>query len=95
MSIVEAPDVSRHLAGAGHARPPAAQKVKEIAVEFEAAFFSEMLSHAGLDSALAARSGFGGESMVSFLIAEISRQIAAEQSLGIANLVGRSLGRQS
>ncbi|MFN3960905.1 MAG: hypothetical protein ACK4NP_13445 [Parvularculaceae bacterium] len=95
MSIAQAVDPSPYLAAAVNSREPAPREVQVAAEEFEAAFISEMLSYAGLDAALAARSGFGGESMASFLIAEISRQIAAQQTFGVADLVTRNLSRQA
>jgi Rod binding domain-containing protein len=59
--------------------------------ELEAAFLAEMLSHAGFEEALVRGSGFSGESMAGFLVAEISRRLAAQEIFGIADIIETTL----
>lgn len=80
---------TRGLAGD---RPPGA--AQSAARDFEAAFIAEMLSHSGFDKALTHNSGFGGETMASFLIAEISNRLAMRGEFGIAALVEKQLGER-
>lgn len=70
--------------------PP--RDAQSAARAFEAAFIAEMLSHSGLDKALTHDSGFGGETMASFLIAEISDRLAVRGEFGVAALVEKQLG---
>jgi peptidoglycan hydrolase FlgJ len=70
--------------------PP--KDIDAAALEFEAAFLAEMLTHAGFGEAFAQNSGFGGESMASFFIAEMSRELASKDSFGVAALIEKELG---
>ncbi len=63
--------------------------------EFEAAFLAEMLTHAGIEDALAQGSGFGGETMASLLVTELAEQIAARGSFGLAEKMRQGLERQA
>lgn len=76
-------------------RAPAAARpaaVEAAAREFEAVFLAEMLAHSGFAEALTRDSGFAGESMGSFLVEELGRQLAARGSFGIAELLQSRLG---
>ncbi len=79
------------------ARPAenSAAPLRAAAEEFEAAFLAEALSHAGFDRALAGESGFGGEAMSGFYLAELSSEIAKRGDFGIADLVVKSEERRS
>lgn len=63
--------------------------------EFEAAFLAEMLSHTGLGDSLAARAGFGGEAMSSFLLQEYGTMIARQGGVGIARTIELQIERRS
>ncbi|MFN0024051.1 MAG: rod-binding protein [Parvularculaceae bacterium] len=72
-----------------------AAPLRAAAEEFEAAFLAEALSHAGFDRALAGESGFGGEAMSGFYLAELSGAIAKRGDFGIADLIVKSEERRS
>jgi len=68
---------------------------ENAAQEFEAVFLAEMLMHAGIDEALARDSGFGGETIVSLMVAELAEEIAKKGSFGLAEKIRQGLGRNS
>ncbi len=91
-----------NIARAHHGDKPVAARLAEndpalraVAEEFEAAFLAEALSHAGFDRALAGESGFGGEAMSGFYLAELSSAIAKRGDFGIADLIVKSEERRS
>lgn len=60
---------------------------KEAADDLAAAFLAEMLSFAGLNDAISARSGFGGEAMSGFLLQEYAEKIADQGGLGLSAMI--------
>jgi Rod binding domain-containing protein len=63
-------------------KDPAAAKI--AAKEFESAFLAEMLRHAGFGAALTQESGFGGEAMATFMVAELASRLADREDFGVA-----------
>lgn len=66
-------------------------KLRKTAQEFEAVFIKEMLTHAGLDKAMASDSGIGGEAFSSMLVQTYAEGIAEKGGFGLADQVYRQL----
>lgn len=77
--------------GASPVRRAATQQDADAATEFTAAFLAEMLKHSGLEKALASDSGFGGETMASFFVDQVTRKIAERGGLGLTELITEKL----
>lgn len=60
---------------------------KEAADNLAAAFLAEMLSFAGLNDALSARAGFGGEAMSGFLLQEYAQKIVDQGGFGLPAMI--------
>jgi len=71
-----------------------ADKARETAQAFEAAFVAEMLSHAGFEKALASDSGVGGEAMTGFLVEALAEKIVERGGFGVAELIMRRLSNE-
>jgi Rod binding domain-containing protein len=71
-----------------------AEKARETAQAFEAAFVAEMLSHAGFEKALASDSGVGGEAMTGFLVEALAEKIVERGGFGVADLIMRRLNNE-
>lgn len=68
--------------------------LRDVAVEFEAAFLAQMLSHAGLGRPPDGFAGGAGEeAFASFLTREQARLLAASGALGLADSIHASLSR--
>ena len=65
--------------------------LRKTAQEFEAVFIKEMLTHAGLDKAMASDSGIGGEAFSSMLVQTYAEGIAEKGGFGLADQVYRQL----
>jgi len=61
--------------------------------ELAAAFLAEMLSFAGLDNAISAQTGFGGEAMSGFLLQEYSEKIINRGGFGISAMILSHMNR--
>ena len=72
-----------------------ADKARETARAFEAAFVAEMLSHAGFEKALASDSGVGGEAMTGFLVEALAEKIVERGGFGVAELIMRRLNNET
>lgn len=72
-----------------------ADKARETAKAFEAAFVAEMLSHAGFEKALASDSGVGGEAMTGFLVEALAGKIVERGGFGVAELIMRRLSNEA
>ncbi|MEM1315920.1 MAG: rod-binding protein [Pseudomonadota bacterium] len=72
-----------------------AQALRRVAVEFEAAFLTEMLNHAGVGST---PEGFGGgageDAFGSLLTREHARLLAEQGGIGLADAIEASLARR-
>ena len=60
---------------------------KAAADELATAFLAEMLSFAGLNDAISARSGFGGEAMSGFLLQEYAEKIVDRGGFGLSAMI--------
>lgn len=74
-------------------QPPAySQKLREAAIELEAAFLSEMLKSAGLGKA---RQSFGGgageDQFASFLVQHQARALARSGGVGLSEILFQSM----
>ena len=78
---------------AGHASDKD-ETLRKTAREFEAVFIKEMLTHAGLDKALAGDSGYGGEAFSSMLVETYASELADKGGFGLADQVYRQLKDQ-
>lgn len=71
-------------------------RLKEKAVELEAAFLSEMLAHAGLDESLSrGTGGDGADPFASFLREQEAMQIARKGGIGLSESIFRALVREA
>ncbi|WP_428408209.1 rod-binding protein [Hyphococcus sp.] len=70
------------------------QALRETAREFEAVFIKEMLTHAGLDKAIAGDSGYGGEAFSSMLVETYAEKLAEKGGFGLADQMYRQLKGQ-
>ncbi len=68
--------------------------LRETAREFEAVFIKEMLTHAGLDKAIAGDSGYGGEAFSSMLVETYAEKLAEKGGFGLADQMYRQLKGQ-
>ena len=82
------------LTSSAHAEEPTAE-MRKTAAEFEAVFISEMLAHAGFESALTRDTGFAGEAMAGFMTAQIAQKLSARGDFGLAEIIARQLLRSS
>lgn len=72
--------------------PPDRQRMMDKAKELEAAFLSEMLSHAGLNAeADSFGGGAGEEQFASFLRGEQAKLIVEKGGIGLAEMIFKSL----
>jgi len=75
-------------------RPPHPQEVelRRTAVEFEASFLAEMMSHSGFGAARTEQGGGAGEDAFASLLArEHARAFAQEGGIGLAEKIFESL----
>lgn len=61
--------------------------LRKTAQDFEAAFISEMLAHAGLDKALTQNTGFGGEAFSGMLVEVYAERLAEKGAFGIGDKI--------
>ncbi len=87
---IQGPETAARGAAARPA-PAASLQKRETAEEFEAVFLAEMLSQAGLEKALAADSGFGGEAMSGLLVQELAEKIVDRGGFGLADRILRQM----
>jgi Rod binding domain-containing protein len=60
------------------------EDLRRAAQSLEAAFLAEMFAHVGLDKALSARSGFGGEAYAGLFLEAYARRLAEAGGVGLA-----------
>ena len=75
----------------------AAQKdetLRKSAQEFETVFIAQMLTHAGLDKALASDSGYGGEAFSGMLVETYAEELSKKGGFGLAEQIYRQLKDQ-
>ncbi|MEL6481822.1 MAG: rod-binding protein [Pseudomonadota bacterium] len=78
-----------HPSGAAAAAPTAAT---DVAMQFEAAFFAEMLRHSGLGEMKGMMSGGAGEAQFApMFVEEVAKEIARSKPLGIADMIAARL----
>ena len=70
------------------------QSLRKTAQEFEAVFIKEMLTHAGMDKALAGDSGYGGEAFSSMLVQTYAEELSQNGGFGFADQIYRQLKDQ-
>lgn len=74
------------------ALPPDQQRMMDKAKELEAAFLTEMLSHAGLNTESESfGGGTGEEQFASFLRAEQAKLIVEKGGVGLAEMIFKSM----
>lgn len=77
-------------AGAAPNAPVDAELI-EKAREFESVFAAQMLSYSGLDKALSAESGFGGEAFSSLLVERFADQLVERGGFGLTEKIYEQL----
>ena len=68
-------------------KAPSPEALHETAQAFEAVFIAEMLTHAGLDKALAGASGQGGEMFSRMLLDKYAEAMADAGGFGVAEKI--------
>lgn len=81
-------------ADAEETRTEKEESLRKTAQEFESVFIAEMLSHAGLDKAVAQSSGFGGEAFSRMLIDTYADKLTEKGGFGLADQIYRQLKGQ-
>lgn len=76
----------------GGTRALSPDRIDRVAMEFEAAFLSEMLRHSGL-AAVAGAPGSAGENFSVFLLRAVAEEMARTSPLGIGEAVAEALRR--
>jgi Rod binding domain-containing protein len=66
-------------------------QLRETAREFESVFIAEMLTHSGLDKAIAQDSGIGGEAFSSMLVQTYADELSKKGGFGLADQIYRQL----
>lgn len=91
LSLVVNANTAEKVREANNAAEKQDAALRKTAQEFEAVFIKEMLTHAGLDKAMASDSGIGGEAFSSMLVQTYAEGIAEKGGFGLADQVYRQL----
>ncbi|MAW80985.1 MAG: flagellar biosynthesis protein FlgJ [Parvularcula sp.] len=91
MSLIVNAKTADQVRDAGEAASEKEKALRETAREFEAVFIKEMLTHAGLDKAIAGDSGYGGEAFSSMLVETYADELAKKGGFGLADQMYRQL----
>ena len=91
MSLIVNAKTADQVRHAGEAASEKEKALRETAREFEAVFIKEMLTHAGLDKAIAGDSGYGGEAFSSMLVETYADELAKKGGFGLADQMYRQL----
>lgn len=96
LSLAINPATAERVSNAADDAAQREQKLRDSAQQFEAVFIAQMLSHTGLDKALAGDSGFGGEAFSSMLVQTYADELSKNGGFGLADQIYRQLkDRQS
>lgn len=94
LSLVVNAKTADHVRDAAESATQKEEALRKTAREFEAVFIKEMLTHAGLDKALAGDSGHGGAAFSSMLVETYASNIADKGGFGLADQIYRQLKDQ-
>lgn len=91
LSLIVNAKTADQVRDAGETASEKEKTLRETAREFEAVFIKEMLTHAGLDKAIAGDSGYGGEAFSSMLVETYADELAKKGGFGLADQMYRQL----